>query len=248
MIISLDKYNYVCDKKTHEKLEIQKIDPLKDDWYLCVSMPDGSTLKVDSSEIKENYGGNRTFNYNDEVHIVNDSYQNQLVMAGYIVKNNYDSENISDKEAGESIREILKYDIKEAFTKTDLGDAICYDLEEINSTPSTIGVFEKYGFKFIVNINTVSGIVTKNKNRKLNNLSFYPFNKEMDKYGTMYLTIFAQKVSNIYDNETVSNKTKYDISDSLVKDLIVNLSKESNDKYHFVQMNLKRKLFYWNNL
>ena len=66
---------------------------------LSLKLEDGSLLTVDKDRIKfEN--GQVVFEFNNDKYIVDDGYQDLLIRAGYIVMDDYDVENIEDKDFG----------------------------------------------------------------------------------------------------------------------------------------------------
>ena len=61
-----------------------------------------------------------------------------------------------------------------------------------------------------------------------------PFDKKMDKYGTLYMSIFAEKIN----NNTVKNKFAY--ADLIIKDLIMTLGAD----YHYTSLPIKNQILY----
>ena len=67
-------------------------------------------------------------------------------------------------------------------------------------------------------------------------MSFYPFDKSMDKYGTIYVSVFAQK-----NFKVVNDPDKYTLPESAIKDLVFRLGKD----YHFTSLPVKNRIIYW---
>lgn len=254
--------SFLFDKNTNTR--IMKFDPYNENIQLVAKMEDGSILQVDNKEIELNYGGLITFNYKDDMYIIDDGYQNLLIRSGYIVMNDFDSKQIMHKQVGLEIRSEFINVVKSAIDKLFPGSL------EIN--PDTVNIteqenqqikitFEKDIFDFTVVIDTINNIVAKNQQRKINGLAFYPFEKCMDKYGTLFITIFA-KVKDSYeiynDNEDVL-KNKYQISESILTILIDELNNMNVDiigkinetetgissKFRYQRIIVKKRINYW---
>ena len=236
-IIKMDnKQNYFIDKNTHEKIE--KYDPDIESLALVTRLEDGSRLNVESSQIHQQYGGSIYFDYLEDRYLIDDNYQDILIRAGYVVLNDYDRKQENNKSIGLEIRNLLMQKIKNATYKIDTSDYDEYVTKLPNINEVKI-VFEKEGYKFTIFFNTVNNIVNKNQQRKLNQLPFYPFSKDMDKYGTVYISIFCQKME-----VGEFGNVKYEIAEKFISDFIRILSKEddSNDQFHYVPLMVKKRI------
>ena len=233
--IRLDrKDNYLIDSET--KLIVDRYDPDNKNLQLVLQLED-STLRVDSSKIVTEFGNQIAVQHNDNKYIIDDGYQNILTKAGYIVYKNYDDEYIYDRNQGIKTRDyILKEISKSLYDIANNYQDIIGKMDENESSENNIVIGDKYApYKVSIVTDTVSSIVTKNQLRKDNSLPFYPFNKTMDKYGTIYISIFTQKNRRMSDEE---KNIKYQISDSIIKDLINNLGV----LYHFIPQMIKRRV------
>ena len=95
---------------------------------------------------------------------------------------------------------------------------------------------EEDHFKYMIKFNTVNFIVNKNHIRKDNDLPFYPFTKSMDRYGTIYVSVFAQK-----NFKVVNDPDKYSLPDAAIKELVFKLGKD----YHFTSLPIKNRIIFW---
>lgn len=243
--IKLDgKNNYIEDKSTGEILE--RFDESR--YVKVVLTLNDSILTIDSSKITKQFDGQYIVQHNDDRYIIDDGYYNSLIKSGYIVFNQYDTFNIDpeDKEFGidlrnaiiRTLRQVLiqlnvKYNFvdgypPEAFTLEYSGNKTIFKVGTNNDDYSYIFVFD-----------TINNMVNKNQSRKENNLTFYPFKKSMDRYGTIYLSVFCQKNRKITDN---SPRKKYILPDQIIKEIIKELNK--SDQYHYVSNQVKRRLVY----
>lgn len=209
---------------------------------LYTKLEDGSILMVDPSQIRQQYGGTIFFDYENDKYIIDDGYQDILIRAGYIVLNNYSSENIYDREKGLEVRnKLFNYVdniIFDNYVYQSMHELETKESQEIKLT------FEKFGFRFTVYIDTINYIVTKNQRRKLNMLPYYPYAKEMDKYGTLYLSIFAKKIDIFAED-----RDKYKIAEDFMADLVNLLNKESiHDRYRIEKLLSKKKILNWKDL
>lgn len=232
---------YFCNKNTGEI--IYKYDENNKDLKLVINLDD-SVLEINQDKIGRQYDGQIIVQHNDDRYIVDDGYNNTLVKAGYIVYDNYDEINIdaSDPEQlkfGLSLREDIYHSILEALGDDNLIKDFKYiDLEYIgHQTVFKIKNDDDYTYTII--IDTVNNIVNRNQRRKENSLTYYPFAKNMDRYGTMYLSIFCQKNHHIENN---TPRKKYIIPDNFIIKLIQKLNEKS--KYHYVSCRVNRKVVY----
>ena len=106
------KENYLIDKNGNI---LEKYDPnIPSDLIIKL---DDSMLKVDSSNIKVEYGGQIVVQYNGDKFIIDDGYQNVLVKAGYIVYKDYDVNNMFDHYEGKRLRMNILDDIEYNLSK-----------------------------------------------------------------------------------------------------------------------------------
>jgi hypothetical protein len=99
--------------------------------------------------------------------------------------------------------------------------------------------FSDDNFTYIINFNTVNNIVAKNQKRKEKSLPFFPFDKEMDKYGTIYVTVYAQKKKKLSQEE---GNNKFILAD----DLLFKMIKHMGDDYKYSPITISKRLLYWN--
>lgn len=231
--IKLDnERNYLVDRITGEL--IRKYDHNNEDIQLVLQLDD-SRLVVDKSQIAMEYGDQIVVRYKDDLYIIDDGCQPIMIKAGYIVYKNYDQENILNREEGmTTLNEIMAH----AHNK------ILDNMSTFNPYSDQFVDFEydaKYheysfqtgAFKYFVKLNTVTSIVSKNQLRKDNSLPFYPFDKRMDKFGTIYVSVFAEKI-----DYNADNSAKYDVANDFIKNLLVAMGPD----YHFIPQIIKRRI------
>ena len=214
--------NYFVDKVTKEL--ILKYDPDNPNLQLVLEI-DGSRLIVDASKINVEYGNQIVVKYMKDKFIIDDGYQNVLVKAGYIVYKNYDEERVFDREKGVALRESIMETYQNAVSKINMYE------------PTDTG-FKNDKYEFTINIDSINSMVNKNQQRKDNSLAFYPFDKNMDKYGTIYISIFVKKLSDRPLTEVEG--TKHTIANQFIRELMTNMGED----YHFCNMQIKRRLLY----
>ena len=219
------KNNYFRDPEGNI---VDKYDP---DKKLSVHITlEDSTLDADAECIKMIYGGSVIVQYGNDRFILDDGYQNTLIKAGYLVYKNYDVENEMDVSKGKEIQDKILSDIKKALSevaKTRNGN-----IETVSDTEIELHIDEEK-YSMIINIDTISGIVIKNKHRKDNSLPFYAFDKRIDKYGSLYLSIFSQnKVKELVPTNNIANSITLELLEQLGVD------------YHFVSQIIKKGTLY----
>ncbi len=222
--------NYLVDRITGNL--IHKYDPNNEDLQLIIQLDD-SRLVVDCDKIMQEYGDQIVVRYNGDLYIIDDGYQPILIKAGYIVFKNYDQENILDREEGvATLKDVMEL----------ANDKIVDTIYVMDDQWSNIEIDDKYheysfehnGHTYFIKLNTITSIVTKNQLRKDNSLPFYPFDKKMDKFGTVYISIFAQK----NENQDVNKAEKFDVANDFVKGLIVAMGPD----FHFIPQIIKRRI------
>lgn len=225
--VKLDKKNnYLVNTLTGERPDRYSADePLE----LVLRLEDDSILHVDNDQIIKEYGGQIVVQHDEDKYIIDDGYQEILIKAGYLVLDNYDEVQEKDRNKGLDIRSKIisriRTSIKEVYkTAGNETEIELYDPEE--------------NFKYRINFDTVNNIVNKNQQRKANSLAFYPFLKDMDKYGTIYVSIFAEKLKKLNSHEA---NQKFVFADNYIKDFTKSLGAE----YHYIPMPIKRRLLYW---
>lgn len=241
-VIKIDmKNNYFINKDTGQMEDMYK---QSDNLMLVAKLEDGSVLQLENKNISRMYGGQLGFKLdNDENgYIVEDGHQNLMIRSGYIVLNNYDKEMIEDKDKGYRLRTLLMEYIKDRIinVKESFGitEPVIY-----NDNLTLMLTFEMSGYRYIVSVQTINSIVNKNIQRKLNRLPYYPFIKGFDKYGTMYLTIFCQKL----EGEPDPQVNKYNITETFIIRLIDKLNKFANpgESYRFERIINKKRIIYY---
>lgn len=236
------KENYFVNRETDEK-EL-KYDSDKN--LQLVLKLDGSTLKVDSEKISKLVDGQIVVQHNNDRYIIDDGYYNTLIKAGYIIFDKYDQFNINpdDKEFGlelrsriiKSIREILFILNRKYNSAIDTGEIML----DISGNKTTFKVYTEY-YKYTFIVDTINNMVNKNQDRKENSLPYYPFKKSMDRYGTVYLSVFCEKIKETPETESV--RKKYVLPDNIIKEIISELNK--TDNYHYNANQVKRKLVFF---
>lgn len=243
--IKLDgKNNYIIDRSSGEILD--RFDESR--YFELVLTLDDSELNIRKSKITKQFDGQYIVQHNDDRYIIDDGYYNSLIKSGYIVFDNYDSINIDpeDKEFGIDLRNAIIKCIRSVLIKLNIKynfvDGIGPEVPTLeysgNKTVFTVDSENKdYTYTFV--FDTINNMVNKNQSRKENDLTFYPFKKSMDRYGTIYLSVFCQKNRRIEDN---SPRKKYVLPDSIIKELIKELN--TDNSYHYVSNQVKRRLVF----
>ena len=235
--IKLDgRNNYLFDPNSDEIISKYSSN-LKEKYphfKLRLTLPDQSILTVDGDNITEEYGGDIIVQYNNDKFIIDDGYQPVLLKAGYMIYQNYDTDKHYDKATGIQLRESIMNDIEKVFTKWMSDYLNEAQIDKIgNSELALITYDPASGFNYKINAETVQSIVTKNHMRKDNSLSFYPFSKKMDRYGTVYISIFGQRIL-----ECAKDADRFTFPDKFIK----YLTEELGPNYHFGAQIVRKRL------
>lgn len=226
--------NYMFDPKTNKVIE--KYAP-NSRFILKVQLDDGSELEVDSEQVHQNCGGQIYFIYADDKYIVDDGYRNTLIRCGYIIADNYDKLYIHDRDIGLSVRSKLLEDINLAVLDIDFITKY-KPIIKVNIN-RVIVKFTKSGYNFTVIFDTVNGLVSKNLHRKGSGRPFYPFRRDVDKYGSLYMSIFCEK------KHKFANKDKeFIIAEDFISYFISIINRIGRFMYHYGPVYIHRRVIY----
>ena len=243
--IKLDgKENYLVDNDTGKVVQRYEDDK---NLQLVLTLDD-SVLNISKSKISRQFDGQLIVQHNDDRYIIDDGYYNTLIKAGYIVFQSYDEMTIDPihKDFGIQLRDaIMKairgvmMDLNKEYNFVE-GKAPSIPKLEYSGNKTTLQIDDENGeYSYLFVVDTINNMVNKNQGRKENDLTFYPFKKTMDRYGTMYLSVFCQKNKHIEEN---SPRKKYVIPDNIIRELIKRLNEVDN--YHYVSNQVQRRVVY----
>ena len=231
--------NYFIDENGNR---VDKFDPASN-LSLIITMDDGSVLKVDNSQIYQQIDGQIIVNYSSDRYLIDDGYQDNLIGSGYIILNNYDTEHIVDAEIGVKTRNQF-YDYINKCAK--LFSDPEYEIDQVFTAKNNQNIFIKFHnseFDYTCSIDTINNIVTKNQIRIKESLPLFQFVKDMDKYGTMYVSMFCKRREDAPD---VNHKKKYYYGNHFIRKFVDSLNDRiddnNGDKYKFVKVINKRHL------
>lgn len=237
-IIKINNTNKMINSVTNEV--IKKYDPNNKDLVLIIEMPDGSELKVNNSQIRIQYGGQITFDYLDEKYIVDDGYRDVLCKAGYIIMDYYNTMHCNDCNDGLAIRNELMQHILDTLK-------VVLDSQKATIVDSNLNhiklIFSNDAYNFTIGFDTINSIVTKNQERSKNNLPFYPFDKNMDKFGTAYFSFFAEKK----EGADPQGNRKFEIAEAFFNKFILFLNEFDNTThtYRINSLPIKKRVVNW---
>lgn len=167
---------------------------------------------------------------NSSTFIIDDGYRNSMIRAGYLVYRDYDKNHITDKTEGNILHEKILESVSDVlFDYCDNGNNPMVSFTDGKSEDFYL---KKDGYKFNVTIYDNIEIVKINEERKINGLQFYPFDKNMDNYGTLYITIHCQR----YEDTDVKNTV---IADSILKYII-----DNTEDIRYISMDIKQPLYF----
>ena len=176
------------------------------------------------------YGGQILLTVGNEKYILNDGFRDELIKAGYVVLNDYDRRKFdgSPKDGDALNKRIL----------VQMQDCLAMYNQPDNDNPLESWIESPY-YHYTIKVDSVEDIVKYNHIRKDNDLTYYPFDRSMDKYGTVYMSVFAVKrVSGEAD------ENKYGYADKLINDILKDLGPE----YHFISCPIKGTVIHWDNI
>lgn len=231
VILKINNLNKFFDSETKE--ELKKYSATNKN--LIFRFKDYKTkdmVIIPADKIKIKYGGSISFEYNNENYIIDDGYRDILAKAGYLVLDNYDIMRFPDQELGNEMKKILLKLIRSYYPDS----AIIKFVE--NSTVEVMA--ESKNFFYTIKFWSVQNLVNINEQRMENKLPCYPFDKNMDKYCTIFVAIFAKKkddaseitaISKELETKTIVKQIQSFIDDSLIDHTI-----------KFVNLNNKKRI------
>lgn len=242
-IIKIDgsKNYYMSDigKSKHKFL-----DPVNK-FKLVITMDDNSKLIVDDDKIKIDNGGSRFFEYNGTKYVIDDPDFSSLIRTGYIVLDDFDTIQ-NNKEAGKIIRKMINEII---FNILDVNVSADHNWTKLIINNDNLEVTINDGcFRYHLKFDTVNRIVNKNISRREQQLPFYPFDKNMDKFGTYYLSVFCERICDM-DILYEPNKEKYPKADQIIDDIISSMNHQVIEvlgkprKFKFHSLDIRKKIY-----
>lgn len=125
------------------------------------------------------------------------THTKQMIKAGYVYKNEYTGRYQFNAEIGVKERQSIIGEIEKSLNLIYLEEALHTDiLRRGNNLTYEIELLDQ---TLCVNFDTINSIVTQNKDRKIMSLPFYPYDKTMDKYNSIYVSL----VTNHRTDDTV---------------------------------------------
>lgn len=230
-IVKTDRVNnkaYYVDTKTGEILK--KYSPCNPNLEFVMELEDGSLLHVDRYKIDVKYSQPRFF-YDGTVYIIIDGYEDILVKSGYLVYKNFDEVIEMDIDIGIERRKWLIEEVETIFSKLK---------EKYDFNITRKGEFSQYerftreGIEFTIGVENIANLVKYNIARKECALPYYPFIKGMDRYSTLYVSVFARRVEEGSDR-------RYSISEDLIKDFS-RIAESVNEDFHYVPVGVNRSV------
>ena len=148
----------------------------------------------------------------------------KIIKCGYLFDKNYQLELQLDVEVGMIERKILIKTVEEALFRV-LKEYNGSVIERGNNLTLQLILDDQ---ELLINVDTVNSLVTQNKDRKINNKSYLPFDKNMDKFNSVYVSVATD---NITDDS-------YEIADTVLAK-IVSLINEPEDKFIYKSLVVK---------
>jgi hypothetical protein len=178
---------YLYDNKTKEKKLNTKFDPETMSLYFVTKMGHGLvSVYLDGKAIRESYGS-LIFNFNNEEFTLDDGFRDKSIKYGYIVLNDYSDFNCCVKQSTPKDQDNLFTDLKRSVE--NLG----YKLEELEENEEYQVIINSDTYRYTFNFSSIKRLVEKNKSRKDLNLTYLPYDDRYDRYGSVYMSIYAKR-------------------------------------------------------
>ena len=157
------------------------------------------------------------------------SRSTQIIKIGYIYKKEYQGNFQYNSEIGLKEREDLINIVKNTIERLsyDSDNIKLHDIKLRGNNFTLIVVLEDQTMYF--NFDTINSIVSQNKDRKINQEAYLPFDKSMDKYNSLYVSV---------ESDNVTTKS-FDIAEQLISNVMSNISQ---DIFYFKSLLLRKDM------
>ena len=239
-LIKLDpsSESYIYSKSKNEK--VLMLDYNNNDLMLHIN-DNGVIIECEMDKVYKQYNGMYYIAGKNDKILIDDGYYDTLCRAGYIVLGDYDKITLT-KEDGPEVMKKITDDVSYGIIKmVDNGLPEGMYLKE--STDNSITIESEY-YVFSIFVDPILNIVTENQKRKLNDLPFYPYAKEFDKYGSLYIRAYVQLLSKRNEKDILDKGiSKYTVVDELIKNLILSVnSLDVKNDYHYEPLTIKKMI------
>ena len=247
MLIRLKTYKDSCGFFANgEKLE--KYDPDNPDLYFIYE-EDNKQITVKSNKIHLDASGMITFSNGDIKYIIDDGYRDMLVKVGYIVADNYDEEYLDDIILAEELQDHIRRQYSRALEYVerfyDDGQRILddqgvpkskTDVYRISRTDHAFSITLR-GWKENIVACPISKVIEVNVDRKNNNQPYYPYDKDINKYGALFLAVYAEK-----QKEGADCYTRHKIPEGIIKNILKSMNTNTDGiRYTFNSIDTRKK-------
>lgn len=197
---------------------------------------------IDITALKEQYGGlyyTERKEKGDEnvVYYFDDGYYNKLLTCGYFVANNYDRMKCENRDLGIKINNRIYNLILKSITESN---------KTIDDSTKSVKIYwrdDKYLYTVV--FMTTTDLSGRNIKRKLNNLPYYPFDSEMDKYGTYFVAGFAKLFPDVSYDDRDASAAERQLSDKIASMIAsANTMSIDSDIYHYEPIKVNRIVIY----
>ena len=249
-MVKIVKLNPYTTNRVYKKSTNESVNKITNDPDICIEFEYTNNNKevkkftTGMENVSKQYNGLYYVFIGTDKYLLDDGYYNSLVKAGYIVLNDYNTLRLNTDE-GEKVVEAFRHDIKIGIMM--LADE-CEESEDFtvnNFDDSSITVSTEY-YKYKIILNPITDIINNNQVRKLNDLPFYPYIKDMDKYGSMYIRTYAQLNPKYTETYTKAEGiSKFSDIEILLRDLIISMNQANNnpkDNYHYEAVPIKKMI------
>jgi hypothetical protein len=229
---------------------INKYDEFNDNLSL-VFEDDNKQMIIPAEDISLDQSGNIFFEIDDTKYIIDDGYRNILVKAGYIIAEGYDKEKFTNEITGsEDLISRIRIDFSNALEKVEAlyedGQMVMdedgnlrtkKDLYEISRTDHSFSITTR-GWKENLVGCTISKMISINMDRKMNEQSYYPYDKDIDKYSALFIAVYGEK-----QKEDAESAARFKIPEGIIHKILKIMNEDQKDiNYVFKCIECKRRV------
>lgn len=121
--------------------------------------------------------------------------KHQIVKVGYIFNKKYQYNFQYNTEIGLKERRSLMEKLENCFADVQQKDTDILHVEKVNRGNNLSLLLQFPDQNIQIDFDTINSIVGRNKDRKISGKQFYPYDKSMDKYNSVYVVAYSNNVT-----------------------------------------------------
>ena len=231
---------------------INKYDEFNDDLSLLFE-DNNKQMIIPAEDIYLDQSGNICFEIQDTKYIIDDGYRNMLVKAGYIIAEGYDKEKLENDITGsEDLLVKIRTDFCNALEKIERhyeDGQMVLDENGTMKTKKELYAISRSDHSFSITTRgwkenlvgcPISKMISINMDRKMNKQSYYPYDKDIDKYSALFIAVYGEK-----QKEDAESSARFKIPEGIIRQILKIMNEDQTNKdinYIFKCIEVRRRV------